>query len=136
MDEGLSIDELESRMRPRSPQIVENSWGVLVVEGLGKGGDFKLWPGGGRAWDWAETGTHHVPGIQPGDLEELIEQGSQVVVLSRGRDLQLQTSGPAIELLKELRVPFHIEETGRAISLYNELAGQGRAVGGLFHSTC
>ena len=33
----------------------------MTVAGLGDGKDFKLWPGGGRAWDWRETGTHHRP---------------------------------------------------------------------------
>jgi len=44
---------------PRSPRIVEISWGHLEVEGLGAGKDFKLYPGGGRPWDWNETGTWH-----------------------------------------------------------------------------
>lgn len=124
-----------SNRRP-SPRITQSSWGVTVVEGLGPGGDFKLWPGGGRAWDWTETGTHHSPGIQPADLEELVEHGSDVVILSRGRELQLETSGPAIDWLKERDVRFHIEETGEAIRLYNELASQDVRVSGLFHSTC
>ena len=40
----------------------------MEVEGLGSGKDFKLCPGGGRQWDWGETNTEHVPGIQPADL--------------------------------------------------------------------
>jgi hypothetical protein len=56
---------------------------------LGIGKDFKLYPGGGREWDWNETGTRHVPGIQPADVEELFAHGATVVVLSRGMDLRL-----------------------------------------------
>ena len=48
----------------RSPRITHISWGHMEVEGLGTGRDFKLYPGGGREWDWTETNTHHVPGIQ------------------------------------------------------------------------
>jgi hypothetical protein len=33
-------------------------------------------------------------------------------------------------------VKHHILETREAAKLYNELAEQGAAVGGLFHSTC
>ena len=47
----------------RSPRITHISWGRMAVEGVGSGKDFKLYPGGGRAWDWSETGTRHVPGI-------------------------------------------------------------------------
>ncbi len=56
----------------RSPRITRLSWDHMEVAGLGGGKDFKLYPGGGREWDWRETDTQHVPGIQPADLEELI----------------------------------------------------------------
>ena len=58
----------------RSPLVTHISWGRMEVEGLGEGKDFKLYPGGGREWDWSETGTQHVPGIQPADVEELMVQ--------------------------------------------------------------
>src|SRR5205085_8946444 len=85
--EGVPMSEDSSR----SPRVEHISWGRMVVEGLGAGRDFKLYPGGGREWDWAETDTHHVPGIQPADVEELLAHGSKVVVLSRGMQLVLQT---------------------------------------------
>src|SRR5438477_8823951 len=68
----------------RPPRIVQVSWGRMEVEGLDAGKDFKLYPGGGRAWDWAETGTRHSPGIQPADVEELVICGATAVVLSQG----------------------------------------------------
>src|ERR1043166_743585 len=55
----------------RSPKITHVSWGHMEVEGLGSGRDFKLYPGGGRAWDWKETDTHHSPGIQPAHVVEV-----------------------------------------------------------------
>ena len=108
----------------------------MEIEGLGTGRDFKLYPGGGRAWDWNETNTHHVPGIQPADVEELLANGSSVVVLSRGMQLALQTAPETIELLKGRGVSFHIEETNAAVTLYNRLSEAGEQIGGLFHSTC
>ena len=108
----------------------------MEVEGLGEAKDVKLWPGGGRPWDWNETGTQHDPGIQPADVEELLEHGSQVVVLSRGQELQLKTSPATLDLLKKRGVTVHVEETKAAVNLYNELAERGVPVGGLFHSTC
>jgi hypothetical protein len=47
-----------------SPRIVSISWGRMEVDGLEPGKDFKLFPGGGREWDWSETGIRHRPGIQ------------------------------------------------------------------------
>jgi hypothetical protein len=118
-----------------SPRILHISWGEMEVEGLGHGKDFKLYPGGGRAWDWNETGTRHVPGIQPADVAELLEKGSEVIVLSRGIDLVLQTCPETLELLRSKNIPVHVLETKEAVRLYNELAAD-QPVGGLFHSTC
>ncbi len=120
----------------RSPSINHISWSRMDVEGVGKGKDFKLWPGGGRQWDWRETGTHHVPGIQPADVKELLDNGSQIIVLSRGMWLALQTCQETIDLLDGKHIPVHIAETKAAADIYNELASDGEAVGGLFHSTC
>jgi hypothetical protein len=119
-----------------SPRIKQAAWGRIEVEGLGVGRDFKLWPGGGRAWDWAQTGTRHAPGIQPADVEELLDHGSKVVVLSRGMALRLQTARATIEYLEQRGIDYHIEETSAAVELYNRLAEQGQPVGGLFHATC
>jgi hypothetical protein len=119
-----------------SPLILRISWGRMEVEGLATGKDFKLWPGGGRPWDWAETGTRHDPGIQPADVDELLEHGGRVVVLSRGQALQLRTNPSTVELLHDRGVKVHVEETMAAVKLYNDLAEQGVPVGGLFHSTC
>ncbi len=108
----------------------------MEVDGLGAGRDFKLYPGGGRAWDWKETNTHHAPGIQPADVEELLANGSSVVVLSRGMLLALQTAPETIELLKRTGIPFYIKETKAAVRFYNSLVDKEERVGGLFHSTC
>ena len=120
----------------RSPRVEQLSWGRMQIEGVGAGKDFKLWPGGGRAWDWGETGTHHVPGIQPADVAELLDNGSRTLVLSKGMLEKLQTSQATLELLETQGVPVHVAETKQAVEIYNELAARGVAVGGLFHSTC
>ena len=120
----------------KSPHIDQISWGRMQVAGIGVGKDFKLWPGGGREWDWRETGTHHVPGIQPTDVEELLDNGSRTIVLSRGMLLALHTCPETLELLKNKHVQVHVAETKVATEIYNDLVVKGEAVGGLFHSTC
>lgn len=118
-----------------SPRILAVSWGRMDVDVLGPGKDFKLYPGGGRAWDWAETGTRHSPGIQPEDVEELLAHGATVVVLSRGMQLQLQVDPATLRVLAERAIPVHVAETTDAVRIYNDLAAS-QPVGGLFHSTC
>jgi hypothetical protein len=122
-------------LKTNSPRITHISWGRMDVDGLGTGKDFKLYPGGGRAWDWNETGTRHVPGIQPSDVMELLERESTVIVLSRGMYLVLQTCAETLDLLRERGIAVHVEETRAAVALYNRLA-EWHDVGGLFHSTC
>jgi hypothetical protein len=107
----------------------------MEVEGVGSGKDFKLYPGGGREWDWRETGTQHVPGIQPSDIEELLDHGAEVVVLSKGMQERLHVSPESLQMLRQRGITVHVEETRRAVEVYNDLAMRER-VGGLFHSTC
>ncbi len=120
----------------RSPRVTHLSWGRLEVEGVDAPfKDAKLFPGGARAWDWRETGTSHDPGIQPADLEELLERGATAVVLSEGFDERLGVTGDALLVLEERGVRAHVRQTEEAIRLYNELRETER-VGALIHSTC
>lgn len=120
-------------------QITDLSWGNMAVNIDGethKFKDCKIWPGGAREWRWEETGTHHNPGVQPDDLEEILEHDVEVIVLSRGQLGRLNVSPETEVLLRERAIPYHIERSKKAVQLFNELAGQGKRVGGLFHSTC
>jgi hypothetical protein len=119
----------------RSPAILDIAWGRMEIDGIGAGKDFKLYPGGGRPWDWSETGTRHSPGIQPADVEELLAHGATTVILSRGMDLQLETDPATLEYLAERAVTVHVLETREAVELYQSLI-ETTPAGGLFHSTC
>jgi len=119
-----------------SPRVLGHGWGHIEVERAGTLRDAKLWPGGGRAWDWNETGTRHRPGIQPADVSELLGEHADVVVLSRGRQLRLETCDDTIELLEARGVRVVRDETGAAIAEYNRLVDAGERVAALFHTTC
>lgn len=124
------------RIMADSPRITQISWGHLQVEGQDEPfKDAKLYPGGSRAWDWNETGTSHRPGIQPADVEELLERGAEVVVLSRGFHQRLQVKPETLAMLEERGVEVHVLQTEEAAERYNELR-ETRSAGGLFHSTC
>ena len=55
--------------REPSPKIVSLAWGRIEVQRLGVHKEVKHYPGGGREWDWTETGTPSRAGVQPADLE-------------------------------------------------------------------
>jgi hypothetical protein len=121
--------------KSQSPRISHVAWGRLEVAGQGAFKDAKLYPGGAREWDWRETGTRHVPGIQPADVAELLEHGAEVVVLAKGVLERLQVCPETLDLLRHEGISAHVLPTEEAVRLYNELAAKHK-VGGLFHSTC
>jgi hypothetical protein len=118
-----------------SPQILDHEWGRIVIDGVGEVKDAKLWPGGGRAWDWTETGTRHQPGIQPADVTELLDAGTTAVVLGIGRQEALGVCPETCDALHDTGVVFQVLRTDLAVAAYNQLA-LTTPVGGLFHSTC
>ncbi|MEU5152952.1 MTH938/NDUFAF3 family protein [Glycomyces sp. NPDC021274] len=119
----------------RSPRILSITWGRMEIADLGIGKDFMLHPGGGKPWDWRESGTEHDPGIQPSDVQYLIDHGAETIVLSLGMERRLQIDPATIALLERLSVPYQAAETLEAVELYNQALANG-SVGGLFHSTC
>ena len=124
------------RSSNRSPRIKDVSWGRLEVEDKAEPyKDAKLFPGGSCEWSWRETGTSHKPGIQIADVQELLEHGSKVVVLSRGMAECLHVPRETLEFLEQRQITVHVLPTQHAVALYNKLA-QTEAVGGLFHTTC
>ena len=71
-------------MHLSSPKITKLSWGKIEIDGSQIFKDVKLFPGGCRKWDWRETGTLHSPGIQYSDVHELVENGIEEIILTRG----------------------------------------------------
>jgi hypothetical protein len=137
----VKIDNRE-KMQPRggfgnrSPRINHVAWGRLEVEGKTEPyKDAKLFPGGSCEWNWRETGTGHVPGIQVADVQELLNHGAKVVVLSRGMKKCLEVPRETLDFLKEKQIEAHVLPTAEAVELYNKL-GEKSLVGGLFHTTC
>jgi hypothetical protein len=121
-----------------APHIDSIKWGEIIVSHSNKKQayrDAKLWPEKSKEWDWKEAGTRHVPGIQIADLKEFIDQ-VDIVVLTRGMDLVLQVPQTTIDYVRAQGKECHVGQTKQMVELYNKLVGEGKKVGGLFHSTC
>ena len=119
---------------PYSPRIKHLSWGRLETEDDGFK-DARLYPGGAEEWDWNETGTSHDPGIQPADVEVLLERGATVIVLSRGFQGRLGIAPETRRMLDERDIPAHFAKTEEAADIYDKLRDTEK-VGALIHSTC
>ena len=123
-------------MSSGSPKIQDVEWGSISVEGVdGTYKDAKLWPGGSREWDWNETGTRHVPGVQPADVEEILEKGVETVVIGRGMVGALRVTEETRAAVEAAGAALEVAPTGEAVQRYNQLRRSG-PVGGLFHTTC
>ena len=117
-----------------SPRITHLSWGRLQTE-TGTFKDARLFPGGAEEWNWNETGTSHYPGIQPADVELLLQRGATVIILSRGFHERLHIAPETHKMLQEQDIPTHIAQTEEAANLYDRLR-ETEKVGALIHSTC
>lgn len=123
----------------QSPKISSIEWGHIEVESTRKNKaykDAKLFPGGSKAWDWNETGTAHWVGIQPADVDDLLEHGTEILILSRGYHKHLRINQKTIDKLEDLEIQYMILPTDDAVDEYNRLADSGKPVGALIHSTC
>lgn len=118
-----------------SPKILDMSWGQIEVDGFDEFKDVKLYPGGARSWNWTETGTEHSPGVQFADVEELIEHGAEVVILSKGVYGRLRVHETTVEELNKRGITTHVLKTKAARKLYNQLRDD-TPVGALLHTTC
>jgi hypothetical protein len=130
----LAVEDMQ-QVEPNSPRISHLSWGHIEVEDHPPFKDAKVFPGGAREWDWRETGTCHAPGIQPADVQELIEQSARAVVLSTGIWQRLQVCPETLKVLAENGIQVEVLQTEAAVERFNMLR-ESMPVGGLFHSTC
>ena len=120
----------------KSPRVTHFSWGRTEVEGYDQPfGDVQLYPGGARAWDWTETGTHHDPGIQPADVEEVLKHGATTIILSKGVHERLGVCNETLAMLAARNIATIVLQTESAIERYNQLC-ETVAVGAVIHSTC
>jgi hypothetical protein len=121
-----------SQAKPNSPRISHLSRGHIEVEGHPPFKDAKIFPGGAREWDWRETGTRHVPGIQAADVQDLVDHGATTVVLSKGVWERLQVCPETLEVLAKKGIQVEVLQTEAAVERFNVLR-EDTAVGGLFH---
>ena len=84
----------------------------------------------------SEAANAVAPLFEVADVEELVENGSHVIVVGQGMTGALGVCPETIARLKAAGVSCRAAKTDRAVELYNELVSEGAFVGGLFHTTC
>ena len=115
------------------------SWGTIEITvntETFKFKDCKIWPGKAKEWDWRLTKTRHTPGIPPQDIDEILNEGVEIIILSKGMECMLNTCPETEQLLQSKNIEYYKAETTIAVNLFNEFSARGKNVGGIFHSTC
>lgn len=118
-----------------SPKIIRLHWGSVETE-AGRFRDAKLWPGGGRGWDWRETGTAHRPGVQPSDVAELLANGVRTVIVGCGQNRRLSVMDATRVAVESAGAELEIYDSKEAVERFNAAVEKGESAGALIHSTC
>lgn len=81
-----------------------------------------------------EIGGHH----QIGDfeVEKLLASKPEIIIIGNGQSGVLKVSEVVIEKINKAGVKLLVLETPQAIAEYNRLAGEGKRVNCLMHTTC
>ncbi len=118
---------------PKCPLVLKCSRGRIKVAGFqSRFRDVQLSVNGAEPWDWTDTGTHHVPGVQVADI--LSVPPSPVLVVGLGTQRRLQVSAEARAHLDEKGILLVERETSRAVAIYNCYVELGVEVSALIHS--
>ena len=113
-------------------RVASLSWGRIEVEGHGAFKDARIYPGGAEEWDWNETGTRHSPGVQPADVQKLLDHGAKTVILGTGFYERLEVQPETLRMLEEEGVEVYVRQSEEAARLLAGIEGGGA----LIHSTC
>mmetsp|Transcript_131371 Transcript_131371/g.366264 ORF Transcript_131371/g.366264 Transcript_131371/m.366264 type:complete len:168 (-) Transcript_131371:169-672(-) len=141
---GKAASEFECASSVGCPEL-SIRWGEIVLTDPATNAsktfrDAKIWPGGARAWDWRETGTHHRPGTQLADVQELVALNPEVVVVSLGMKGNLHVAPDLQHAMKTARSNSGIRwlelKSDEAAETYNDLLRSGKRVAAIIHSTC
>jgi hypothetical protein len=115
-------------------KISKYKWGKLVIANKVYK-DVKISPNRIEDWNWSKTKTNHKDGIQLQDVLDLINEGSEYIILSTGMKEMLNISSNIKAYLCDNKIEHSILQSEEAIKLYNKLI-KTKKVGELIHSTC
>ena len=137
----------------KMPLRLRHTWGLMqaandrcvwrMTESPSSFKDCKAWvtdSGVATVKEWVvesvQSGKGRRPGVRVADVEEIVDAGVGIVVISQGVSGKLQCPAETLEFLERSKVQVVRLTTPNAVTKFNELVAEGRAVGGLFHSTC
>jgi hypothetical protein len=107
-------------------------FGLMAINGKEYRHDIAVfWDG--SVENWLREISHDV-GVN--DIELAISKNPEIIVVGTGADGVINVSSEATKAIIEKGLNLVIDKTGRAASVFNENAAEGKRVVGLFHLTC
>ncbi len=107
-------------------------FGCMAINGKEYRKDIAVfWNGTVVNWQRKKSHTVDIP-----DVELAISQNPEIIVIGTGADGIANVSEDATKAIIEKGLNLAIDKTGKAVSIFNENAAEGKRVVGLFHLTC
>lgn len=107
------------------------SWGKIVIGGRTYTSDVIIFPDHINASWWRKEGHKlHVE-----DLQEVISANPEAVIIGTGALGVMKVPGETVQHFESRGTQVHVERTGKAVELFNELRGKKKVIAAL-HLTC
>ncbi len=114
-----------------APQVESYSFGRMTVDGERHSKDLILLPDRVLPHWWRNQGHQ----LSPEDLEAVFDAAPEVLVVGTGAYERMTVPSQTREAVEEAGIDLHVDETGEAWQLYNNLQQEKRTAGA-FHLTC
>ena len=116
------------------PIINSFKWGYIEINGI-RYVDAKIYPNKVENWDWANTDTTHDEGVQPQDVQDLVDQGCTFIIISQGLSRKLEMDFESYKVLLKANIDFLVTDTITAVDRYmDEILDEAHLVGALIHT--
>ncbi len=112
-------------------KITHYSFGKITIDGKTYTSDVIIYPDRVNSSWWRKEG--HL--LQIADLTDIMSAGLPVLIIGTGYYGTMRVPEETLEYLKSNRVEVYIENTQKAVKLYNEIASKKPAIAAL-HLTC
>ena len=113
-------------------KIEHYSFGSLKAGGRSYRDDVKIVAGQVRGDWWRKQG--HL--LQAGDIQDILEDGPDILVLGTGSSGLLRVDPSLEDLLESRNIRLLAMPTAQAVERFNQLSARGERVAGAFHLTC
>lgn len=113
-------------------KIEHYQFGKLTIDGQSYSSDVIIWPEGVDDSWWRVEGHS----LCEKDLNPVFEKDPEVLVIGTGASGRMRVGAEMIEYMADRCSEVHVEETGKAVQVYNALAGGNKRVVAALHLTC